>query len=326
LIKDPSAPHPSQARGGPLQSGRPTPSAWAVRRPGGREFALMGVAVFGISMSGPLTALVAAPFLAIAFWRNAAGAVLLLPVLFGRERATLHGLRARDLGSSVVAGLFLAGHFASWLPSLSMTTVGASIALVTTTPIWTTLAARISGVRFPAQVWWGLVLAVVGAALIAGVDITVSLRALAGDGLATLGAICAAGYVLAGARARRRLATSAYTVVCYSVCALVVAVAALVVGSPLAGFTTRDWLLIAAITVCAQLLGHTLLNLVLSSVGPTVVSLAVLLEVPGALIVALVLLQQLPPLLAVPGMAAVVAGVALVVRASKPTTLVEPAT
>ena len=55
-------------------------------------------------------------------------------------------------------------------------------------------------------------------------------------------------------------------------------------------------------------------------------NLAVLLEVPGALIVALVLLHQLPPLLAVPGMAAVVAGVALVVRASKPTTLVEPAT
>jgi drug/metabolite transporter (DMT)-like permease len=302
------------------------PSAWAVQRPGGREFAIMGVAVFGISMSGPLTALVAAPALAIAFWRNAAGAALLLPVLATRERATLRGLRLRHLGSSVVAGLFLAGHFAAWLPSLSMTSVGASIALVTTTPVWTTLVARLSGVRLPAQVWWGLLLAVVGAALIAGVDVTVSTRALAGDGLATLGAIFAAGYVLAGARARQRLATSAYTIVCYSVCALAVAGAALVVGSPLAGFSARDWLLIAAITVCAQLLGHTLLNLVLSSVGPTVVSLAVLLEVPGALIVALVLLDQAPPLLALPGMAAVVAGVALVVRASRPTTLVEPAT
>jgi drug/metabolite transporter (DMT)-like permease len=286
----------------------------------------MGIAVVGISLSGPLTALVTAPFLAIAFWRNAAGAALLLPVLATRERATLRGLRPRDLVSSVVAGLFLAGHFASWLPSLSMTTVGASIALVTTTPIWTTLAARISGVRFPAQVWWGLVVAVVGAALIAGVDVTVSLRALAGDGLATLGAICAAGYVLAGARARERLATSAYTVVCYSVCAVAVAVAAVFAGSPLVGFSTRDWLLITAITVVAQIFGHTLLNLVLSSVGPTVVSLAVLLEVPGALIVALVLLGQAPPLLALPGMAAVVVGVALVVRASRPTTLVEQGT
>jgi drug/metabolite transporter (DMT)-like permease len=301
-------------------------SAWAVHRPGGREFALMGVAVFGISMSGPLTALVAAPVLAIAFWRNAAGAALLFPVLVTRERRTLTGLRLRDLRSSVVAGLFLAGHFAAWLPSLSMTTVAASIALVTTTPVWTALAARISGVRLPTQVWWGLVLAVVGAALIAGVDVTVSPEALAGDGLATLGAICAGGYVLAGARARQRLATSAYTIVCYSVCAAAVAVAALVVGVPLAGFSARDWWLILAITVCAQLLGHTLLNLVLSSVGPTVVSLAVLLEVPGSLVVALVLLQQLPPLLALPGMAAVVVGVGLVVRAGRPATLVEPAT
>jgi drug/metabolite transporter (DMT)-like permease len=102
------------------------------------------------------------------------------------------------------------------------------------------------------------------------------------------------------------------------VCALAVAIAAVVARSPLAGFPARDWLLIAAITVCAQLLGHTLLNLVLSSVGPTVVSLAVLLEVPGSLIVALVLLHQLPPLLALPGMAAVVAGVGLVIRGSRP--------
>jgi drug/metabolite transporter (DMT)-like permease len=286
----------------------------------------MAVAVVGISLSGPLTAMVAAPVLAIAFWRNAAGAAAMLPLLLTRERKTLAGLRWRDLRSSGVAGLFLAAHFAAWLPSLSMTTVAASIALVTTTPIWTALAARLSGVRLPAAVWWGLVLAVLGAALIAGVDVTVSWRAVAGDGLALLGAICAGGYVLAGARARERLATSAYTVVCYSTCALVLVVAALVVDVPLTGFSARDWWLIAAITFVAQLLGHTLLNLVLSSVGPTVVSLAVLLEVPGSLIVALVLLDQAPPLLALPGMAAVVVGVALVVRASRPTTLVEAAT
>ena len=47
---------------------------------------------------------------------------------------------------------------------------------------------------------------------------------------------------------------------------------------------------------------------------------------PGALLFALVLLQQAPPLLALPGVALVVAGVALVVRGSRPTTLVEPAT
>jgi drug/metabolite transporter (DMT)-like permease len=286
----------------------------------------MAIAVVGVSFSGPLTALVTASFLALAFWRNAAGAAVLLPVLLFRERATLRGLRARQLVSSLVAGLFLAAHFAAWLPSLSMTTVAASTALVTTTPIWTALAARFSGVHLPSQVWWGLGLAVLGAALIAGVDVTVSWEALAGDGLALLGAICAGGYMLAGARARERLTTSAYAVVCYSTCAVALAVAALVADVPLGGFSARDWWLIAAITFCAQLLGHTLLNLVLSSVGPTVVGLAILLEVPGALLVALVLLQQVPPLLAVPGMIAVVIGVALVVRAGRTTPDVEPIT
>jgi drug/metabolite transporter (DMT)-like permease len=286
----------------------------------------MGVAVVGISLSGPLTALVLAPALAIAFWRNAAGAAAMLPVLLTRERAGLTGLRRRDLRSSLLAGLFLAAHFAAWLPSLNMTSVAASIALVTTTPVWTTLIARLSGVRLPRVVWWGLLLAVVGAALIAGVDVTVSLEAVKGDGLALLGAIAAGGYVLAGARARERLSTSAYAVVCYSTCAVVLAVAALIARVPLGGFSARDWWLIAAITFVAQLLGHTLFNLVVPSVGPTIVSLAILLEVPGALIVALILLHQAPPLLALPGMAAVVVGVTLVVRASRPATVVEPAT
>jgi drug/metabolite transporter (DMT)-like permease len=302
------------------------PAAWALHRPGGRDLAIMAVAVVGISLSGPLTALVVAPALAIAFWRNAAGAAAMLPVLLARERGGLAGLRWRDLPSSLVAGLFLAAHFAAWLPSLDMTTVAASIALVTTTPVWTTLIARASGVRFPPVVWWGLALAVLGAALIAGVDLTVSPRAVAGDGLALLGAVAAGGYVLAGARARERLSTPAYAVVCYSTCAVVLAVAALIARVPLGGFSARDWWLIAAITFVAQLLGHTLFNLVVPTVGPTIVSLAILLEVPGSLIVALVLLHQAPPLLALPGMVAIVVGVTLVVRAGRPETVVEPAT
>ena len=54
--------------------------------------------------------------------------------------------------------------------------------------------------------------------------------------------------------------------------------------------------------------------------------LAVLGGGPAARLGALGLLGQPPPLLALPGMVAVVAGVALVVRASRPPTPVEPVT
>ena len=36
----------------------------------------------------------------------------------------------------MVAGLFLAAHFAAWLPSLSMTTVAASVAIYTVISDW----------------------------------------------------------------------------------------------------------------------------------------------------------------------------------------------
>src|SRR3712207_8876478 len=104
-----------------------------------------------------------------------------------------------------------------------MTTVAASTALVTTTPIWTALVARVSGVRLPAATWAGLVLAVLGVALIAGGDVTVSLRALAGDGLALLGALCAGGAVLGGGGAGGRLWSSGCGVGCEPGCAVAVA-------------------------------------------------------------------------------------------------------
>jgi len=86
------------------------------------------------------------------------------------------------------------------------------------------------------------------------------------------------------------------------------------------GFSGNAWLKIVFVTVCAQLLGHTLINVVLHSTSPTVVSLALLFEVPGAALVAYLWLHQRPPASALPGIALLLAGLAVVVRArSAPT-------
>ena len=86
----------------------------------------------------------------------------------------------------------------------------------------------------------------------------------------------------------------------------------------LTGFSTDAWLKIVAVTICAQLLGHTLINVVLRSTSATVVSLAILLETPGAAVVAALWLHQRPPWLAVPGIVALLVGMALVVRSRTP--------
>jgi drug/metabolite transporter (DMT)-like permease len=71
------------------------------------------------------------------------------------------------------------------------------------------------------------------------------------------------------------------------------------------------------LTAIAQLLGHTLVNVVLQSTSATVVSLAILFELPGAIIVAAVFLGQVPPPQIIPALILLAAGLVLVVRASR---------
>ena len=89
-------------------------------------------------------------------------------------------------------------------------------------------------------------------------------------------------------------------------------------GQALGGFSAQAWALILALTVGAQLLGHTLINKVLATTSATVVSLAILLEMPGATIIAAVTLGQLPSPAILPAVALMFVGIVLVIRAGSP--------
>jgi drug/metabolite transporter (DMT)-like permease len=86
-------------------------------------------------------------------------------------------------------------------------------------------------------------------------------------------------------------------------------------GQPLAGYAADDWLRIATLTFTGQLLGHSLFNLVLRSISPTIVSLSTLFTVPLAALIAAFALDQTPPVQAVPALALLLAGTALVISA-----------
>jgi drug/metabolite transporter (DMT)-like permease len=290
-------------------------TAESVALPPPRELALLAIAILGVSTSGPIIASTAAPTLAIAFWRNGMASLALLPVALLRARTELRTLGRREWLLCLVAGVFLAAHFATWVPSVRLTSVASATALVATQPVWAALLARAAGRRVSAGVWLGIVVSVSGAALLTGADFSLSGSALLGDLLATVGGALAAAYVTAGAAVRPRVSTTAYTFVCYSSCSVLLLLVCLVGGQRLAGYDAVTWLRLAALTAAAQLLGHSLVNVVLRSVTPTVVSLAILFEVPGAAIIAAAWLGQLPAPSALPGLLLLLAGVGLVVRA-----------
>ena len=274
------------------------------------------VALLAVSTSGPLIAATAVPALAIAFWRNAMASVVLAPVVLLRRRAELRALDRRERGLALLAGLLLALHFATWIPALSYTSVASATALVATQPVWSALIAKLRGEPVGARVWTGIAVAIAGALLLTGADLQVSSRALFGDGLAVVGGAFAAMYMTAGSEVRRSVTTTTYTALCYTTTALVLLVACLVGGQSLHGYADVDWVKLIALTAGAQLLGHSLFNVVLKTTSPTVVSLSILFEIPGAaLIAALFVKGQHVPLLAIPAAALLVTGLALVIRA-----------
>lgn len=307
--------------GGALpETAAPASSAAAVHEAGPArtlDFTLLAVAITGVSLSAPLIAATAAPALAIAFWRNAMAIGVLSPFALWRHRGELRRMGRRALGTSVLAGVVLALHFGLWLPSLSMTSVATSTALCTTTPIWTTIILRIRGHRPPGMVWAGTALAVVGVVILTGLDLSTDTRALAGDALALGAGIAAAGYVLLGAEVRRTASTTAYTYVCYSTTALALLAVCLASGSALGGYDGGTWLKIVGLTIAAQLLGHTLLNRVVHGLGPSTTSTAILLETPGAALIAALWLGQTPVVAAYPAIGVILAGLALVVLADR---------
>jgi drug/metabolite transporter (DMT)-like permease len=284
-------------------------------RPTGVEVPLLALAVVGIGASAPLIAAIAAPALAIALWRNVLGTAALLPWVLGPARSELARLWGdRHLRRVVLlAGLALAAHFATWVPAVTLTTVAAATALGAVQPVWNALIARAGGQPVSARVWVGIVLAVAGALVLTGLDLGGDRRALLGNLLALLGGVAAAFYVALGARAREQVSTATYAVSCYSVCAVVLLVVCLVGGVPVTGFPASAWGMLALLTVLAQLLGHTLLNRAVGTVGPVVVALVILLEVPAATVIAAWWLGQVPPVAALPAAALVLAGVAVVV-------------
>jgi drug/metabolite transporter (DMT)-like permease len=283
-----------------------------------RVLVLAGVGVLAVSLAAPLMASLVVPPLAIAFWRNAIATGVLAPVALTAKRRELAALRGRSAGLVLVAGLCLAVHFGSWVTSLTMTSVASSTAIVSLQVIWVVGYDLHRGAAVAGRVVAGVLVATAGALVVSGVDLSISARALAGDGLALVGSVAMAAYTVVGGRARQTVSTTVYTFGCYGTAAVLLLVAVLVCGQRLGGYDADQWALLVLVAVTAQLLGHSVFNHLLATVSPMLVSLVLLLEIPGASLIAAAWLGQVPGPGAVAGLALILAGMATVVLVSQP--------
>ena len=286
-----------------------------------RHLALLALGVVAVSFSAILIRLADAPALSIAFWRNAIGAGILLPIAIRRHRDEFRRLSSTQWATAILSGALLAAHFATWIPSLDYVSVGASTVLVTTQPVWVAVIGRLLGRRVDPRALLGIALSLAGALVIFGPDL--GSPDLRGDTLAVLGAITASGYLLAGRNLRTQVSLLTYVGIAYTVCAVALAVVVAVAGEPFGGFPVSAWLLFLGMALGPQILGHTVFNYLLSDVDPGVISIAITAEPVGSTLLAFLFFAELPPWTAIAGGILILAGIAVTVRAQERTVVPE---
>ncbi|KHL19346.1 threonine/homoserine efflux transporter RhtA [Mumia flava] len=308
----------SAAEGGTASSGS-TPGGGRLAQggPARVDLTILAGAVLCASTAPPLTAAIAAPALAIAFWRNAMALPVSIPMAWWYERGGLRGLSPRVALLVGFAAVMLALHFASLAAALDRTSVASAATLVCGQSVWAALFAGALGERLSPLGWVGTALALAGVVAVTGVDAVVSEGTLTGNLLALLSGVAGGAYMVSGGVARQHVSASLYTALCYSACAAVLLGAAVLTGTALTGFGPATWIGLAALTLLAQLLGHSLFNFVMRSVSPSLVSLSQLMTVPIASVIAAVALDQTPPPALLPAIGLMVVGIGLVVTSHR---------
>jgi drug/metabolite transporter (DMT)-like permease len=291
-------------------------------------FLALVLGIFAVSTSAIFIRLAQreANSIVVAAYRLSFASLILLPFAW-QKRAELRGLRCGQVGLILLSGAFLAVHFATWISSLAYTSVASSVVLVTTTPLWVgLLSPLVLHERLSARLWGGLLVALCGGILVgvseacrltsgglACPDLAVFTqgKAYIGNLLALTGAVMAAGYMIVGRRLRPTLSLVSYISSVYGTAAVLLVGMAVLSGQKLSGFSSPTYLWFLCLALFPQLLGHTSYNYGLGYLPAAFVSVATLAEPIGSILLAVLVLGELPSVLEVAGGAIILIGIGL---------------
>ncbi|HEU4748490.1 MAG TPA: DMT family transporter, partial [Gemmatimonadaceae bacterium] len=183
---------------------------------------VLGIALLGISFAGPLVRLSRAHPIAIAVWRLGFALAVVGALLAATGQwKEFRRITTRELTLASLGGVSLALHFWAWNASVHLTTIAASVTLVSLQPA---VVAGISALLIreapSARQSLGIGVAIVGALFIAAPDLgsgfgTGGNRPLLGNLLAVSAAVTAGIYYTIGRRLRMSLGVWTYVAVVY---------------------------------------------------------------------------------------------------------------
>ena len=258
-----------------------------------RAILVLGVGLIAVSFASIFIKLCFAPALVIAAYRLTISSLFYLGFTRIKIGKIWNTFSRSQLKIIFISAVFLTIHFATWISSLKFTSVASSVVLVQSAPIFVACGSFIFLKERPSALMIaGILIALCGTIIISVYDYSQSSTSLTGNFLALGGAIGVAGYFLAGRKLRGEIDTFRYVSAVYSITAIMLLVLAFISGATLYGYNIKVYLLLFAIAIFPQIIGHTSLNWALKYFSATAISIAVLTEPIGASILAVFILGE----------------------------------
>jgi len=221
-------------------------------------------------------------------------------------------------GLLAAAGFFFAGDLAVWHWSIKLTSVANATLLANFAPIFVTLGARL---LFRERITWkfvaGMLLALAGGAMLAGVSFTKTMRHVLGDALGITTAVFYGSYLLSVKQLRRSFGTG--TIMAWSglvTCPLLL-LTAWASGETLAARSATGWVVLAALALTSQVGGQGLIAYAAAHLSASFMSVALLFQPAVAALLGWVLLGEAMTALQILGAAVVLLGIGLAGRYSR---------
>jgi len=247
----------------------------------------------------------------ITFWRLVVAAVAVGIAIAWRGGVWL--VSAGDRGRFLLFGLITALHFLLYAAALSFTTIAHALAIVYTAPIFVALFSALwLHEPLPRRKWGGILLAVIGVAILAGFQPHFTRRMMVGDLLALGSAITFGLYSVIGRSQRHHYGLLTYAATLYGAAALWTLAPAALHFTPQA-YTVTTVLCLVALGLLPLGMGHTLYNAALRLTSATSVNVVATQEVTLGILLGVLLLGEVPQANELVGAAVTLVGVIIVI-------------
>ncbi len=254
----------------------------------------LAVGISALSLSAMFVRWAEAPGPITGFYRLLISTILFTP-LFIRQQKQLEPINKKYLIFPLFAGIFTAFDFAFWNSSLKYTTAANATLLGNTSPLWVALFAFfILREKLRRSFWFGLIIALAGAALVMGSDFLLHPTLGLGDLMASAAAIFYASYQLTTQRGRKHIDPFRYIWLIGVSATTSMFIMNLSLGNSFTGYSTQTWIIFFVTAIVSQMIGYLAISYALGHLPASVVSPTLIGQPILTTILAIPMLGEIP--------------------------------